>query len=647
MSGTAEQISDNLLRLRFIQGVSMAPDGRSAAVTVFWSEPSVEKDLSRLGVIDLMSGSVTWLTDGESAAGHPAWSPDGKRIAFVGGSGTARQLRVAEVDDGSVAIVSGTAQQVVGRPVWSPDSTKVAFSGRLTSAARDPRRPYRIDRRIYRFDGLGYFDEVCESIFVADVSSGETSQVTHDRYHNTQPVWAPDGGSLIFLSAFAPAASSWETTLRRADFDGHVEVLPSPQGVIPGLESTPDGRLVFVLKAPHGTLPGSDTDLYVLDPSKGSWECRTDGMALQFGGELIGDSPVGPTQRVLVPNREVAIVTAQRRGMVDLYEVRLNGTAAIRPMVTGAGTCYPLGWSGGRVLCFVSDFNEPGQLAWADPGRAELAKIVEFNQREGLEIPRTEVTHLTFEGKDGTPVEGWFLRSQGSPGPAPTIVNIHGGPHAAFGHVFSCDAQVLVSAGFGVLQVNHRGSTGYGEKFATEAIGHRGSLDCEDVLAGVDYAVSEGLADENRIGLFGISGGGNLSCWLVGHTDRFKAAVAENPVTNFRSLYGTSDMGTYVIPAEMGGVPAEIPDVYAASSPITFAHMCTTPTLLIQGEDDYRARPEQSEQFYATLRANDCFSEMLVLPGGGHGGSRRGPVLLRAAQNVALVEWMRKFVLLN
>ena len=146
------------------------------------------------------------------------------------------------------------------------------------------------------------------------------------------------------------------------------------------------------------------------------------------------------------------------------------------------------------------------------------------------------------------------------------------------------------------------------------------------------------------MGVCGLSGGGNLSCWIVGHTDRFKAAVPENPVTNWVSFYGVSDIGPWFSTRELGGHPHEIPEVYRRCSPITYAHNCTTPTLLVQGESDYRCPAEQSEQFYTVLKANGCVVEMLRLPESPHAGSIEGDPAIRKAQNEALLEWMDRYV---
>jgi dipeptidyl aminopeptidase/acylaminoacyl peptidase len=200
-------------------------------------------------------------------------------------------------------------------------------------------------------------------------------------------------------------------------------------------------------------------------------------------------------------------------------------------------------------------------------------------------------------------------------------------------------------AGYAELMVNHRASTGYGDAFSTAIKGDWGHLDYDDLMAGVDLAIAKGYADPDRMGIFGLSGGGNLSCWIVGQTRRFKAAVPENPVTNWVSFYGVSDIGAWFAVEEMGGHPWEVPEVYAKCSPITFAHTCTTPTLLIQGEHDWRCPAEQSEQFYTTLKAVGCPVEMVRLPNSQHGESIFGNPTVRRVQNEATLGWMNRYVL--
>jgi dipeptidyl aminopeptidase/acylaminoacyl peptidase len=257
-----------------------------------------------------------------------------------------------------------------------------------------------------------------------------------------------------------------------------------------------------------------------------------------------------------------------------------------------------------------------------------------------------EYVHLQFKGVDGVDVEGWYVKpTTGGDGPYSTILWIHGGPHGAQGYAYAFDTHMLNGAGYGVMYVNHRASTGYGNAFSTAIKGDWGNLDYKDLMAGVDFAIELGLADPDKLGVCGISGGGNLSCWTIGQTNRFKAAIPQNPVTNWVSFYGVSDIGVWFGVEQMGGHPHELPDTYRKCSPITYAHQCTTPTLLIQNEHDWRCPPEQSEQFYTVLKVNNCIVEMLRHPATFHGGSIRGALNLRKSHIESTLNWFNKYIM--
>ena len=295
----------------------------------------------------------------------------------------------------------------------------------------------------------------------------------------------------------------------------------------------------------------------------------------------------------------------------------------------------------------VNTFCEPGNLHLVDPDGKNERKLTAFNRDLLAEFALPAVERLTFAGSDGTPVEGWLMLPPSAKPPYPTILFNHGGPDMAWGNVFSLDFQMLAGAGYAVLLVNYRGSLGYGDAFMAAINGRMGELEFADLMAGVDHCIELGLVDPERLGVCGSSYGGYLTSWAVSHTDRFKAAVAENPITNWESWYSVADIfSSIALPWEgMGGPPHQAHDAYRRASPIHLAHRCTTPTLLIQAERDLRCPTEQSEQFYNVLQANDCTVEMLRLPNSSHGGSTSGALEIRRAQNEALLDWMNRYVI--
>jgi dipeptidyl aminopeptidase/acylaminoacyl peptidase len=551
------------------------------------------------------------------------------------------------VDGGEARRMTELPQGVAGGPVWSPDGGWLAFTAGPPGDPPDYARPYRLTRQVYRFDELGYLDGAVQDIYVVATAGGEARRLTDDANNNTMPAWSPDGRRILFSATMQPdTLRAYYPHLRLVSLDGEVRDLTGDWGYALSAAWLPDGRVVFCGQ-PYGEPIGSKSDLWVLDGAGGAPECRTADLPLHIGAGLQADMPTALQQvpRVLpTADGRAVYVQVQDGGTVQIYRVALGGPADWAAVANGERSCFPLDVQAGRLLFAASALDNPLDLYITRLDGAEERRLTQVNAEALAEWQLPTVERLEFQGADGTAVEGWVMQPATGARPFPAILYIHGGPHSGFGQIFSFDFQMLAGAGYAVLIVNQRGSTGYGDAFATQIIGDWGNHDYHDLIAGVDAAVARGIADPDRLGVCGLSGGGNLSCWIVGQTGRFKAAVPENPVTNWVSFYGVSDIGPWFATSELGGRPHEIPEVYRRCSPITYAHRCTTPTLLIQGEADYRCPAEQSEQFYTVLKASGCTVEMLRLPASSHAGSIRGAPGLRRAQNAALLEWMNRYV---
>jgi dipeptidyl aminopeptidase/acylaminoacyl peptidase len=635
---------EDVLELQFVAAADLSPDGRRVVYAVSRTDVEAERDRVALFLLDVETGARRQLTAGKGSDGAPAWSPDGSLVAFVSDRDGAPQLFAIAPEGGEARQLTELPHGVAGTPAWSPDGTKLAFAALGPAERRDPARPYRVTRTYYRFDQVGYIEDALLDIHVVEVAGGEPRRLTDDDRINTEPRWTPDGSAVAYLASANPAAALLSNRLRLVDLEGHVRDFEHPEGLIVGLAFAPDGRLVL-LEANRRDRPiGTRADVLVLDLAGGAAESRTTTFTGGLGGGLQPDfpAPIGlPALNVTAQGEALAVV--QTGGRVGVWAFSLDGPERAREVIGGERCVRPLRARGDRLLFHASTIVEPGDLYLAQLGGGER-RLTELNGELLRDRSLPGVEHLALSGADGTPVEGWFLRPAGGEAPYATVLYIHGGPHGGFGHVWSTDMQLLCGAGYGVLILNQRGSTGYGDEFATSLAGHWGEHDYLDLMAGVDHAIGQGLADGDRLGVCGISGGGNLSCWIVGQTDRFKAAVPENPVTNFLSFYGVADVGPWFAPAEMGCQPWESPEAYLRQSPITYAHRCTTPTLLVQGEADLRCPAEQSEQFYAVLKANGCVVEMLRIPNSSHTGTIVAAIPARRAQNEALLDWMNRYV---
>ena len=645
---------EDLFRFRFIVAADLAADGTKVVFAQTRIEPGEEEDDDEvehtdLHLLDVESGETRRLTYNDSTNSAPAISPDGSSVAFMSSRTEKPQLWLLPLGGGEPRKLTDLAQGVGGGPVWSHDGSKIAFTAGPPEE-RKPERPYRVDRTMWRFDGMGLLDDAIQDVYVLDVAdvAAEPKRLTEDRFINSQPKWNADGQSLVYVASHDPDSHVFASRLRRVDLEGTITDLTAPDGFVVSHAPLSDGRVAYVLDFEQDKVVGSRGSLYVLDPATGATTRRGADIEGHIEGHIQGDNPgtrIGLGQLLLSDGDRDAIVPVQTGGEKALVRVTLDGDESHSVVAGGTRVCLPVAARGQKVLLAAFGFSAPGDLYLVDLDTGEEHRLTRANEDLLAELDLPTVIPLHFEGIDGAPVEGWFMQAAGAETPLPTLLNIHGGPHAAWGAQFSFDNLMFTGAGYGILLVNHRASTGYGDAFATAIVADWGNLDYADLMSGVDYAIEENLADPDRLGVFGISGGGNLTGWVIGHTDRFKAACPENPVFNWFSMYGTSDVGADFSARELGGTPYDAEDVYRRCSPITYAHNCTTPTLFLQHESDNRCPAEQTEQFFTVLRVNGVPAEMLRFPGTPHGGSVIGPIGHRRAQNEALIDWMNRYVL--
>jgi dipeptidyl aminopeptidase/acylaminoacyl peptidase len=645
---------EDLFRFRFVVGADLSPDATRvvfAQTRVQPGETEEDGDVEHcdLYLLDVETGATRRLTFSDSTNSAPAISPDSSRVAFTSTRTEKAQLWLLPLDGGEPRQLTDLPQGVGGGAVWSPDGQRIAFAAGPQGEPRNPDHPYRVTRTVWRVDNIGVLDDALQDIYVLDVDEqqSEPRRLTEDRFMNSLPKWTADGRSLTYIASLDPESHDILSRLRSVDLDGTITELTPPDGIVIAHAPTSDGRIAYIVTFEHDKLSGARPTLYVLEPSTGRRTQRGADIEGHICGGIEPDNPAVTLgeRTLLLNNGRDAIVGVQNGGEVALIRIALDGDESHALVSSGTRACAAIALRGSKVLFAAFGFTHPGDLYLVDLGTGVEDRLTHINDDLLAELALPTVTPLSFTSIDGAPVEGWFLKPEESGTPVPTILGIHGGPHGAWGAHFHFDHLMFAGAGYGVLLVNHRASTGYGDAFATAIMGDWGNLDYADLMAGVDHTVEKGLADPDRLGVFGISGGGNLTGWVIGHTDRFKAACPENPLFNWFSMYGTSDIGATFGVRELGGTPHEVEDVYRRCSPITYAHRCTTPTLFLQHEHDFRCPAEQTEQYFTVLRLNGVPAEMLRFPNTPHSGSLIGPIGHRRAQNEALLDWMNRYVL--
>jgi dipeptidyl aminopeptidase/acylaminoacyl peptidase len=634
--------------LRFVDVLGGVPVPGSAAV-VYVANTTDGQSAS--------ADTALWLADGQhrrrlgEAAGaqsRPAVSPDGSRVAYLEAradeDGTKlTQLCVRPLDGGDAVVLTSFARGTgFAGPSWSPDGRHLAIDA-WDEPPRDPALPYRITRPIWRRDDLGLIQDHVTDLYVVPADGGDPERITSEEAIISFHAWSPDGTGILFGLFGAPGSTDYE--IKVADYpSGQQHAVTSASCLVYTAVAAwlPDGRIAY-------TSPweiNKRIDLLVYDPTTGAHDSRapeTDGQL--FGLIQAGFDSRGIEPRIVVdPSGEWAYVFVQKGGSLLTTRVALSGERRVEAVTDATYSSAPVAIDGRRLLTIRTSHVQPANLWVTDLESGEAAAVTDLNAGWLTEMP-FEAHHLSYPTADGvTEVEGWYLAPRAGKAPHPTVLHIHGGPFAAHGEIFSVDNLLLTAAGYGVLSVNFRGGSGYGDDFATMLIGDWGRFDMADLLQGVDVAVERGLADGDRVASFGLSGGGYLTSWLLTHSDRFRAGVSECLVSDWAGMLASDIPG--VIATWMDSQPGHgerSMAPYARMAPSSYAADCSAPLLLIEHEDDLRCPISQGEILFNELKLAGKQTEMLRLPSVPH-SPFHADLRVRVARAEALLEWMDRYL---
>jgi dipeptidyl aminopeptidase/acylaminoacyl peptidase len=629
---------EDIRKIRTPGSPTLSPDGTRVAFAATSIEGSTYRSELFIAATD-GSAPPRRLTDGSADSG-PRWSPDGASIAFLrpdaqgrpqlfamaAAGGAARQLTDHPL--GVCSPVTARHARASSAPVWSADSRHIAYTARVPSAASlRARVPFwRTARLRYRTDGSSYTVNTPSHVFVIEVASGSTTQLTEGECDHWDVSWHAGGSHLLAATARHDTRDLDEAQdVVAIGLDKQVRQLTRTSTTVNLPTSSPDGTAVYFVGI--GDL-GDD-----LNDARGRnvrlWRVPFSGGApVRLTDPETIDLDDGRTRPLSISGQGVLGGTLDR-GSLRLVSIGPDG--ATRELIGGQRCVTDYDRAGDTIVACVTSETSAGEL---------------IALRNGVETRLTSLgggiadlrpmTGIIATAPDGYPVHGWLMLPPG-PGPHPVLLLIHGGPDWQFQYQLFDEAQVYASR-YAVILANPRGSAGYGEAHARAIRERLGTVDADDLMALFDVVTARPDIDGSRAGVLGGSYGGFMTTWLAAHHGaRFRAAISERGVYAWDSLYGTSDIG-HGMTSMVGTDPAQWP----AQAPLAYASKIRIPLLILHWEGDLRVPFEQAQRLFAALRAQRAPVELMVFPDGNHGVSRSGPPDVRVARFEAILDWFAR-----
>ncbi len=624
------------------------PDGSQVVFARGFVDIMRDQGSSNLWIVDVKGERLRQLTDGGWRDSAPVWSPDGKRIAFLSDRSGSSQIHVMWADTRETLQITRGERAPSGLK-WSPDSKLIMFTMSLPDdtnllpvrlpatprGAQLARGAVLVDRLSWGSDGTGPTTKRYAHVFTVDsIVGGVPRQITSGMFNHNGPEWSADGKT-VFVSGIRKPEAEYQRgnseiySIDLATLD--VKTLTDRDGPDGGPVASPDGKWVAYVGYDDKDYTSTLNNLYIMDAAGGAKRL--------WAGAL----PSSPSDVEWSADGRGVYYSMEERGETNEYFIAAAAGSAPKKLTSGTHTLTALSIAtNGQVAAIRSSVKEPGVLvtfAMARP--AEMKTLVDVNADVLSGVTLANAEEMWYTAPDGLKVQGWLMKPANFD-PAkkyPMVLWIHGGPWSMYNVAWSWSFQNWAANGYAVLWTNPRGSTGYGQDFVNGIQKSYPGKDYDDLMSGVDAALAKGWVDKDNLFVCGGSGGGVLTAWIVGHTNRFRAAVSMRPVIDWASFVGITDGASWY--RQFNKYPWEDPTEYAARSPLHYVGNVTTPTMVMTGESDLRTPIVQTEEFYRALKMVKKTDTLMVrMPEEFHGWRRPSHQLL---QQLYLMAWFEKY----
>jgi dipeptidyl aminopeptidase/acylaminoacyl peptidase len=644
----------DIFELEVAADPQISPDGDKIAYVRRGMDVMNDRSRNNIWIVDIDGDDHRPLVSGADSYSSPRWSRDGDRLAYVtSAEGQGPEIHVRWMDTGQTAMLTNLPESP-SSITWSPDGEHIAFTMFVPadglSLATPPKKPEGanwaepvkvIDRLYYRADGRGYLETGNTHIFLIPASGGTPRQLTSGDYnHGGSLTWAPDGKTIVFS---ANRDDDWERKPWASEIwsidvaTGELTQLTDREGPDSSPVFSPNGELIAYLGYDDQKMGYHNTGVYVMNADGSNVRAITP----DFDRSINDVAWAGRSNRLYVSyddSGERRLALLSMNGRMDPVASDLGGVSIGRPYTSGG---FSVADNGSYAYSAGTPYR-PADVAAGRRGGAPR-KLTSLNDDLLAHKALGEVEEVSWSSAGGLDIEGWIVRPPNFDPEKdyPMILEIHGGPFAAYGPHFSAEIQLFAAAGYVVLYTNPRGSTSYGYDFANEIHHNYPSQDYDDLMSGVDYVLEQGYVDPEQLFVTGGSGGGVLTAWIVGKTDRFAAAVSAKPVINWISTVLTTDIAAFMPEYWFESPPWEDIDAYWDRSPLALVGNVSTPTMLLTGERDFRTPISESEQYYSALKLRGVDSALVRIPEASHGIASRPSQLIAKVQNI--LGWFERY----